>query len=133
MIKNAHLVNNVVTLISRDPEVLPGCIDASNLPVDTGWTWNGTSFIQPVDLAALRKEAIDRVEALLDDRATSWGYDSIYTAATYLISKIPKFAAEAAVLVDWRDSVWYFVEVHQNDYSTVEELLAALPAAPERP
>lgn len=46
------------------------------------------------------------VQQLLDSTAAERNYDNIFTALTYLDSKNPKFAAEAAALRDWRDAMW---------------------------
>lgn len=48
----------------------------------------------------------DNVQQLLDSTAAERNYDNIFTALTYLESKNPKFAAEAAALRDWRDEMW---------------------------
>lgn len=81
------------------------------------------------------------VEKHVDDFAKTWGYNSVYTAATYLTSHIPKFQAEAQALVTWRDNVWYFVEdldarVGRGETPPPENavaLIAMLPLPPERP
>ena len=45
--------------------------------------------------------------AAIDQFARTWGYDSIYTAATYLNSAIPLFKHEAEVIIAWRDTAWF--------------------------
>lgn len=80
-------------------------------------------------------------QALLDSVAKAWQYNDIASAATYLGSNVPKFAAEAAALVDWRDAFWWAAEqlmaAIQADTeslpATPVAFLALMPAAPERP
>jgi len=71
----------------------------------------------------------------LDDVAKFWGYDSLFSAASYASSTNAKYKADAASLIAWRDSVWseaYTIE--QGDLpNTAEEFLAMLPAAPTQP
>jgi hypothetical protein len=74
--------------------------------------------------------------------AASWQYDNITSAATYLNSSIPQFAAEARVLVQYRDHAWasaqeLLAKVEMGVISipaTVDTFLAmVLPPTPQRP
>lgn len=80
------------------------------------------------------------VQAHLDRVAQSWGYDSIYTAATYADEPAVKaFADEGKALRAWRSRVWAAarqtladVQAGKTPLPTVAELIASLPAAPSR-
>lgn len=76
------------------------------------------------------------VQVLLDSTAAERNYDNIFTALTYLESKNPKFAAEAAALRDWRDDMWtkcyeYLAKVEAGEIiipDNWEAVKAELPA-----
>jgi len=80
------------------------------------------------------------VQAHLDRVAQSWGYDSIYTAATYADEPAVKaFADEGKALRAWRSRVWAAarqtladVQAGKTPLPTVAELITSLPAAPSR-
>jgi hypothetical protein len=74
--------------------------------------------------------------------ALSWQYDSVYTAATYLNSTIPQFAAEARAIVTFRDVAWNNAQVllarvqagtPPMPASSQAFLAIVLPSTPERP
>lgn len=76
----------------------------------------------------------------LDAVAQSWGYDSVYTAATYAEEPAVKaFQDEGKALRAWRSRVWAAarqtladVQAGKTPLPTVAELIASLPAAPSR-
>lgn len=71
---------------------------ASATAITQVWTeWSDTEKIPAIQ---------SNVQMLLDSTAAERNYDNIFTALTYLESKNPKFAAEAAALRDWRDEMW---------------------------
>jgi len=80
------------------------------------------------------------VQAHLDRVAQSWGYDSIYTAATYADEPAVRvFSDEGKALRAWRSRVWAAarqtladVQAGKTPLPTVAELIASLPAAPSR-
>lgn len=74
------------------------------------------------------------VQIHLDAKARERGYDGILSACTYAGSTVPKFAAEGAVCLAWRDSVWDTcyrvmgeVQAGTRPIPSSTELLAALP------
>jgi signal peptidase I len=78
---------------------------------------------------------------LIDTFAQSWGYDNLPAAVTYLNSTIPKFKAEAAALVAWRDNFWFTAETVLAECgmgtrplpATMDDFLVLMPTAPSRP
>jgi hypothetical protein len=100
--------------------------------VSGAWT-EDPSRDQAEQLAGMRLAAIDAVQARLDNLAQSWGYDHILSLCTYASSKVPRFAAEGQIGVDWRDATWAAVDQHQNTVTSAAELFALLPAIPVRP
>ncbi len=116
------------------------CIPADPLNMDYAafleWVAQGNEPLpyeapQPT-LAALRAGAIQRVQSLLDAQAQAWGYDSIFTAITYLGDPNPAFAAEALALRDWRSATWTATWANEGA-PNLDALLAALPPPPDRP
>lgn len=71
------------------------------------------------------------VQAHIDDLARSWSYNDAATLAGYAASAVPKWAAEAAALIAWRDAIWLQVYGYQTAPETapamIEDLIAALP------
>lgn len=83
---------------------------------------------------------IAAIQAVLDRHAQAWGYDSIFTGSTYAVSRKPKWRAEGQALADWRDDVWdkgyeimAEVQAGRRSITSIPDLLALLPAAPDRP
>lgn len=89
--------------------------------------------LAPQELALARKAAIDAVQARLDLLAQSWGYDHILSLCSYATSKVPRFAAEAQIGVDWRDATWAAVMQYETTVDTLAELIDLLPPVPTRP
>lgn len=48
------------------------------------------------------------IQSMLDGKARERGYDSIFTAISYLGDENEKYAAEAAALKSWRSTVWTY-------------------------
>lgn len=84
---------------------------------------------------------LDRaIQRRLNEGARAWGYDSMDRAATYVSSTRPKWAAEAAALIAWRDDTWdtahairQAVLAGDRPIPTEAELLSELPPQPPRP
>lgn len=80
------------------------------------------------------------IQSHLDAVAQSWGYDSVYTAATYAEEPAVKaFQDEGKALRAWRSRVWAAarqtladVQSGKQPAPTIEEMIASLPAAPSR-
>lgn len=76
----------------------------------------------------------------LDAVAQSWGYDSVYTAATYADEPAVKaFQDEGKALRAWRSRVWAAarqaladVQSGKTPLPTIADMIASLPAAPVR-
>lgn len=82
-------------------------------------------------------EAIDQAQRTLDAWAQAWGYDHVARACTYVGDPYPRFNAEGTALRDARSAVWAYLDAHQEDAATAEELAAILetfkPARPSAP
>ena len=80
------------------------------------------------------------VQAHLDAVAQSWGYDNVYTAATYAEEPaVAEFQREGKSLRAWRSRVWAAarqaladVQGGKTPQPTVADLIASLPPAPSK-
>jgi len=84
--------------------------------------------------AQAKKQAINAIQTILDNKARELGFDTIHTAAAWTISKNVKRKARADALVTWGDKVWDFAEAEwekqgkgESTFKTVDEFLRALP------
>lgn len=83
-------------------------------------------------IAALSKA----IQSSLDTSATTWGYDSILSGCSYANSTNNQYAADATVLISWRDSVW---EWANNKFKSVtpgttpDEFMQDIPLQPTKP
>lgn len=75
------------------------------------------------------------IQAHIDVTAQERGYDSGVTCSSYVGSTNPAWAAEAAALIAWRDSVWAHayaelakVEGGLREQPTIEAILSEIPA-----
>jgi hypothetical protein len=76
----------------------------------------------------------------VDAVAQAWGYDNIYTAATYAEEPaVAEFQHEGKSLRAWRSRVWAAarqaladVQSGKQPAPTINELIASLPAAPSK-
>ncbi len=115
-------------------------------PADTAWeTWAWDDAAQDwtshPTLAALMRTAEGYLQRELDAAAAAWGYDSLISAASYVASTHPQFAAEAQALVAWRDAVWVWAQQLRANVesgatqcpATESDLLAVIPPRPARP
>lgn len=93
---------------------------------------------EPLDPAVLLAQAqatyTAAAQALLDRAAQERGYDGVLSLCSYATSTNPRFAAEAAAGVAWRDAVWARgyevlaqVEAGEMAPPTQDEFLAMLP------
>lgn len=101
-------------------------------------TFDGESWVyvepeQP-DFEILKKQYEVAVQAHIDAMAFAQGYDTIYTAISYIGSANAKWNAEGIALRDWRDSVWLATHGILNDVvgevrplPTIEQAIAELP------
>lgn len=74
------------------------------------------------------------VQAHLDAKAHERLYDNGFTLASYSVSTIPTWKAEADAFVVWRDAVWAYaleelakVKGGERELPSVEDLLRELP------
>jgi len=90
---------------------------------------------------AFQAQCTAALQQRLDNAAQGWGYDDIVSAASYIASGNPQFAAEARAMVDWRDATWTWgyatlAAIQAGNAAlpaSLDALLAKAPAAPERP
>lgn len=73
------------------------------------------------------------IQARVDEVAASRGYHDGVHLASYVASTVPKWAAEAAAFVAWRDAVWTYahaqlaaVQAGEREQPTVMEFVAEL-------
>jgi len=76
------------------------------------------------------------VSSTLDKGAQTWNYDNIVSAASYVSSTNAQYAADAEVLIGWRDAVWawaipQFATVVAG--TTPQSFLASIPQQPLQP
>ena len=76
------------------------------------------------EIVSNRQQLFGMVQAILDEKAKSRGYDNIAAACSYLNRTVTRFAAEALAYLEWRDKVW--VASHQL-LSEIESGAIALP------
>lgn len=82
-----------------------------------------------------------RVQREIEGLAVSWGYDSVLSSASYAMSAIPKFKAEALALLVYRDAMWAWAggrtnpgELTRGEFAAmIDEVMADAPAKPSRP
>jgi hypothetical protein len=96
------------------------------------------SRLQAIEDAQRRyTQASAAVKGRLNALAQSWEYDSYQSAMGYVGSTVAKFNAEAVVIRDSAAAHWaVFDHIRAGDIpepETVDELLALMPALPERP
>lgn len=79
-------------------------------------------------------EAIDQAQRTMDGWAKEWGYDHVARACTYVGDPYARFNAEGVALRNARSAVWAYLDSHQEDAATAEELAVILQSfKPERP
>lgn len=83
--------------------------------------------------SALVSAIADEIQRRLDQLAQSWGYDSMLSLGTYRQSSVPKFAAESAAGLAWRDAAWLYAENQQGQQITPEQFWSGFPLPPDRP
>lgn len=103
---------------------------------DDGWvqTW-AVVQLAPEQVAANTFAAVRAaVQEMLDTKAAERSYDGILSAATYVTSTVPKFAAEAQACIAWRDVCWDAcyailneVQTGARPLPTVAQVLAEMP------
>lgn len=84
-------------------------------------------------LASHKRRVTEAIDAHVEAVARARGYGSAAALASYALSTVPEWAAEASAFVRWRDSVWVaalalLAEAESGGpVPSAEEALAALP------
>lgn len=84
-------------------------------------------------LALWRSRVFAAVDAQVESRARALGYSGAAQLASYAVSTVPDWAAEARDFVAWRDAVWLAVQAQLAGASAhkplpaPESVLAQLP------
>jgi hypothetical protein len=83
------------------------------------------------DASAYQREIERKIESIAAER----GYSSAVSAASYVSSSVPQWAAEASAFVAFRDAVWAYalgelakVQAGQRQPPSLAALIAELPA-----
>lgn len=86
-------------------------------------------------LPAIAQRMSDGLQAWMDAKAKSYGYEDIGRCCTYITSNVPAFKREATAAVAWRDAVWvkagetqYMVVSGLRELPTPEQLILEMPA-----
>lgn len=69
----------------------------------------GAHVAWEVDAADMTEALRQSVQAHIDSKAQSRGYENGFTLAGYVASTVPEWQAEAVAFVGWRDACWLFV------------------------
>lgn len=95
-----------------------------------------TPYVPPAPTAAeLQKQLTDAVQAIMDAKAQSYGYDDLTTAVTYADEPaVAKFQTEGQAFRQWRSLVWNSaygilaqVQAGTRTFPTVADIPALLP------
>ncbi len=85
-------------------------------------------------LKEIEKYFMDKLQEYMDKKAKTYGFDSVFNAASYIDSKIERFKNDSRILLDWRDSTWdkaytilEDVLTEKRGIPTLDELLKELP------
>lgn len=89
----------------------------------------------PPTLGQVASALTASVQEHLDDVASSYGYDNVFTACTYADEpSVPRFQREGAAIRAWRSAVWAACHAVMDDVQaghrqipTASELIAILP------
>lgn len=93
-------------------------------PPQPAWWVEPQPPVASVDPALMLRTVQEAIQSMLDAAAQARGFDSIFTAATYIGSAVPKFAADAQALRDWRDLCW------ATAYAIMDDVLAGAREMP---
>lgn len=89
------------------------------------FNWSESNELGQDQTEAMKSELTRAVQDHMDETAGTYGYDSIYTAATYADEPaVPQFQREGRALRAWRSLVW--AHCHQ----VLADVLAGNRAAP---
>jgi hypothetical protein len=103
------------------------------------WKNSGnTPSVPQVDPSALQRSLVASVQAIMDTKAQSYGYDNLTTAVTYADEPaVPKFQEEGQAFRAWRSQVWASaysilaeVQAGHRAFPTESEVPSLLPAFP---
>jgi hypothetical protein len=103
--------------------------------IEAGTDGRPRQDVPPVPSAAEEATGlVSGLQALMDTRARTYGYDDLKTAITYRGDPNPRFAAEAEGFFVWRSGVWTTAYTHlarvqagEVDFPTLDEAIAMMP------
>lgn len=106
--------NNRIAQVEPDYSVFPVApgFEWVSCPDDckTDWSFSEGRFIKstlPVmAIEEQKKYFLQLAQDMMDSKVRERNYDGIMSACSYSGSTSPKFAAEAAACMAWRDAVW---------------------------
>lgn len=95
---------------------------------------SGVEIEDYVPPAPTQADYVAAIAAHIEATARSRQYDSALSLSSYVASSVPRWAAEAAAFVAWRDAVWAHalatmgeVQAGGREPPTAEILIAELP------
>lgn len=98
------------------------------------WDNEKREWKETATLKEIEKYFMDKLQEYMDNKAKTYGFDSVFNAASYIDSKIERFKNDSRTLLDWRDSTWdkaytilEDVLTEKREIPTLEELLKELP------
>lgn len=95
---------------------------------------DGNRYIHVFTSSPTIDDYLPAVNKLLNDKATSYGYDDIVSACSYATSTNDKYRQEGTAFVAWRDAVWadFYAKIDQaqqsGNWPDPQVLLDSLPA-----
>jgi hypothetical protein len=124
-------------VIQRDDGVfIPADPNNTDYAAYLEWTSAGNTATAQAPTAAQQQSAlVAAVQAILDTKAQSYGYDDIASAVTYADEpSVPKFQAENQAFRAWRSLVWeaaygYLakVEAGTEQFPATDQIPSLLP------
>jgi hypothetical protein len=130
--------------LTSDPDCIINLETGASIPRGHRWwdeyeRWRAEgNFPEPVPAPTFDqvvRAAIDGVQAWIDATAAQNGYDNAVSCASYADSGVPRYRADAAAIIAWRDAVWVAANEWRNSLGgrlpdpvpSIEAIIEQLP------